>query len=70
MFLKITIYTEKIINPIKTTLIAIGKSEDSGIKRVVCDKKYHAGKDTEELFMKAEVELKVLKDEVQKYLNQ
>jgi len=30
MFLKITIYTEKIINPMRIILIAIGKSEDSG----------------------------------------
>ena len=43
---------------------------NSGIKRVVCDKKYHASKDTEDLFKKANVELKILKDEVQKYLNQ
>ena len=43
---------------------------NSGIKQVVCDKKYHAGKDTEDLFKKANVELKILKDEVQKYLNQ
>ncbi len=43
---------------------------NSGIKRVVCEKKYHAGKDSEELFKKAGVELKILKDEVQKYLNQ
>jgi len=43
---------------------------NSGIKRVVCDKRYHASKDTEDLFKKAGIELKTLKDEVQKYLNQ
>lgn len=43
---------------------------NSGIKRVVCDKRYHASKDTEDLFKKAGIELKTVKDEVQKYLNQ
>lgn len=43
---------------------------NSGIKRVVCERKYHAGKDSEDLFKKTGVELNILKDEVQKYLNQ
>ena len=43
---------------------------NAGIKRVVCEKKYHAGKDSEELFKKAGIELEILNDEVQKYLNQ
>jgi len=43
---------------------------NAGIVRVVCEKKYHNGKESEELFKKAGVELKIIKDEVQKYLNQ
>jgi len=43
---------------------------NAGIVRVVCEKKYHNGKESEEMFKKAGVELKIIKDEVQKYLNQ
>lgn len=43
---------------------------NSGIKRVVCEKKYHAGAESEELLKKAGIKLEVLKDEVQEYLNQ
>jgi len=41
-----------------------------GIKRVVCNKRYHAGADTRELFKKAGVELKVLSEEIERYENQ
>ena len=41
-----------------------------GIKRVVCEERYHRGKETEELFKQANVELKILKDDVVKYSNQ
>ncbi len=41
-----------------------------GIVRVVCEKKYHMGRDGEELFKQAGVILKYLNDEVEKYDNQ
>lgn len=42
----------------------------SGIKRVVCEKRYHAGKDTRELFNQAGVQLDVIHDEVEEYERQ
>lgn len=39
----------------------------AGIKRVVCEKHYHAEKESIELFAQAGVEFTVLKDEVVKY---
>lgn len=41
----------------------------SGIRRVVCEKKYHAAEDTREIFAKCGVELVVLKDELEQYEN-
>jgi dCMP deaminase len=41
-----------------------------GIKRVVCEKKYHAGKESEEMFKLAEVSLEFMNDEVLQYKNQ
>ena len=41
-----------------------------GIVRVVCEKKYHAGKESEELLSQAGVELYYFNDEVEKYENQ
>jgi dCMP deaminase len=38
-----------------------------GIKRVVCQMKYHAGKDSEQMFTQAGVELDFFYDEVLKY---
>jgi len=38
-----------------------------GIKRVVCEKKYHAGAESEEMFAKAGVELVFFHEEVLKY---
>ncbi len=43
---------------------------NAGIKRVVCEKRYHADEDSIDMFRKANVELEVINDEVQKYLNQ
>lgn len=40
---------------------------NAGIKRVVCEKRYHADKDTIEMFKQAGVELAVMNDEVEKY---
>jgi dCMP deaminase len=41
-----------------------------GIVRVVCEKKYHAGKESEELFRTAGVKLHYFNDEVEVYENQ
>jgi dCMP deaminase len=41
-----------------------------GIRRVVCERKYHAGAESEEIFGKAGVELIYKHDGVQKYENQ
>jgi len=43
---------------------------NSGIKRVVAEKRYHAGQDTREFFSQAGVELVVLNKEVEQYTNQ
>jgi len=40
---------------------------NSGIKRVVCQRRYHDGKDAEKLFKKSKVKLEHLEDEIQKY---
>ena len=41
-----------------------------GIKRVVCEKKYHAGKESEEMFKLANVALEFMNDEILQYKNQ
>jgi dCMP deaminase len=41
-----------------------------GIRRVVCEKKYHAGKESEEMFGQAGVSIEYFTDEVMQYLNQ
>ncbi len=41
-----------------------------GLDRVVCEKKYHAGKESEELFKEAGVKLHYFNDEVEQYENQ
>lgn len=40
---------------------------NSGIKKVVCERRYHAGAESEEMFKAAGVELNIVIDEVQKY---
>ena len=40
---------------------------NAGIKRVVCEKRYHADSDTLEMFKQAGVELAIMNDEVEKY---
>jgi dCMP deaminase len=40
---------------------------NSGIKRVVAEKKYHAGAETEAMFKKAKIKLEFLNNEVEKY---
>jgi len=41
-----------------------------GIKRIVCERKYHAGKESEEMFKTAGVSLEYVFDELQQYENQ
>ena len=41
-----------------------------GIRRVVCEKKYHAGTESEEMFRTAGVELEFFEDMVERYENQ
>ncbi len=41
-----------------------------GIRRVVCEKKYHAGTESEQLFVEAGVALEYLSDEILKYKDQ
>lgn len=43
---------------------------NAGIKRVVCEKRYHDDKGTIELLKQAGVELVVMNDEIEKYDNQ
>jgi dCMP deaminase len=43
---------------------------NAGIKRVVCEKKYHAGELTRKFFKDAGIELVFLKDEVEQYPDQ
>lgn len=40
---------------------------NSGIKRIYCEKKYHAGTESEEMFKKAGVKVEFQNEEVQKY---
>ncbi|TRO50640.1 cell division protein DedD [Candidatus Bathyarchaeota archaeon] len=42
----------------------------SGIKRVVCEKHYHADKDTIEMFKQANIELVVMNNKVEEYERQ
>ena len=41
-----------------------------GIKRVVCEKRYHAGQESEEMFKQVGVELEFMHEEVLQYSNQ
>ncbi|MFO8086632.1 MAG: cytidine/deoxycytidylate deaminase family protein [Bacteroidales bacterium] len=41
-----------------------------GIKRVVCEQKYHAGAESEEMFKQAGIQLDFFSEEVVKYKNQ
>ncbi|HLC59771.1 MAG TPA: cytidine/deoxycytidylate deaminase family protein [archaeon] len=60
-----TIYTK--MEPCSTCAkIIVG----SGIKRVVCEKRYHAAKETRDMFKDANIDLVVLNDEVENYKNQ
>ena len=58
-------------NTKRPTTICIGipttKIFNCGIVRVVCERRYHAGAESEEMFMQAGVRLEFMNDEVQKY---
>ena len=41
-----------------------------GIKRIVCEKKYHAGSESEEMFKKAGIEIEFFNDSIEQYKNQ
>lgn len=41
----------------------------SGIKKVICEKKYHAADETRDMFSKSGIELVVLNDQFEKYEN-
>jgi dCMP deaminase len=41
-----------------------------GIRRVVCEKKYHAGSESEEMFQMAGVRLDFFENQVEQYDNQ
>ncbi|MDA3855266.1 MAG: cytidine/deoxycytidylate deaminase family protein [Candidatus Woesearchaeota archaeon] len=43
---------------------------NSGIKRVVCQKRYHQGAEGEEMFKKAGVQVTILNPEIENYANQ
>ena len=43
---------------------------NGGIKRVVCERKYHAGAESEELFRQAGVKIEFFHNEIQEYANQ
>ena len=43
---------------------------NSGIKRVVCERKYHAGAESEEMFKQAGIQLEFMHDEIVQYTNQ
>jgi len=43
---------------------------NAGIKRVVCKKKYHAGKETEEMFKTVGIKLEFMNNEIEHYDNQ
>jgi len=42
---------------------------NAGIKRVVCEQKYHAGSESEELFRQAGIELKFFDEKIVEYKN-
>ncbi len=43
---------------------------NAGIKRVVCEKRYHDGKESEQMFKKAKIELVYKSEEIEEYKNQ
>lgn len=62
---KATLYCK--MTPCRTCAMLI---INCGIERVVCEKKYHAGAESEQLFKEAEVELEYFSEDVEQYDNQ
>lgn len=60
-----TLYTK--MTPCRTCAMLI---INCGIKRVVCDKKYHQGAESEQMFRDAGVEIAYVHDEYEQYKNQ
>lgn len=50
--------------------VCAGMIINSGIKRVVCEKRYHAGSESEEMFRRVGLELDYVNEEVENYANQ
>jgi len=62
---KATLYCR--MTPCRTCAMLI---VNCGIERVVCEKKYHAGEESEQLLKEAGVKLEYFSEEVEKYDNQ
>ncbi len=50
--------------------VCAGMIINSGVKRVVCEKRYHAGGESEDMFRKVGLELDYINEEVENYANQ
>ena len=59
-----TIYTR--MTPCRTCAMLL---INSGIKRIYCERKYHTGAESEEMFKKAKIKIEYLFDEEQEYSN-
>ncbi|MCL5019704.1 MAG: deaminase, partial [Patescibacteria group bacterium] len=60
-----TVYTS--MTPCRTcTMLLI----NAGIKNVVCEKKYHAGAESEQMFKKAKIKIKYKFNNLEEYKNQ
>ena len=57
-----TVYTR--MTPCRTCAMLL---INCGIKRVVCERRYHKGTESEEMFVHAGIELEFMNDEVQEY---
>lgn len=60
-----TVYTR--MTPCRTCAMLL---INSGIKKVFCERKYHTGAESEEMFKKAGVKIEYKYDELQEYKNQ
>ena len=60
-----TVYTN--MTPCRTCAMLL---INSGVKRIVAEKKYHAGNESEQMFKKAGINIKYKFNEVEKYKNQ
>jgi dCMP deaminase len=60
-----TVYTR--MTPCRTCAMLL---INCGIKRIVCEKKYHTGQESEEMFKKAGIKLEFKTEDLQEYKNQ